>query len=694
MKADPVSHKRAASVALLGLAIQTILALTLLLYGVFGRDGAALTAFYAAALGVPVWLGLALVFHQNKLERLEAIEAEMYARSSAAEASVFQGGEDDLRVAAKRLAWLHKVLIPVLSLAVAGALIGIGLWQFQQGREVLNPVGFRKPPLTGWAVALGIAIGVIGFIFARFVAGMAKQEVWSHLRAGAAYMVGTALVGLAIAVAHGVAFAGNDVVLRYMHVAIPVFMVALGVEFVLNTILNIYRPRKAGEAPRPAYDSRVLGFVATPDRIVDSISDAINYQFGFDVASSWFYQLLSRSLFSLTALAILVIWGLSCLAVVAPNERGLLLQFGRLVREVPSGLHVKMPWPLQTMETHPALAARTIDVGTQAAKTEGAILWTTPHAGGEKEILLVVQPGAAGAASLESRDLALLAVEVVVQYAVTDLGAYRRLAADNDEVEVPGRPADPDRHRTALLRSVAQRELIEHAATLTVADVLGAARASMNDELRGRIAARYAELGPVDPETGRPIGAGVEVLFVGVAGAHPPQAEEVALSFESVVSAEQKALAAVEQGQTQAIKRLASVAGDARLAERIVAEIDALERLRAAADARAIAEQEQRVEELLAEAGGQAASLIEIARAERWERHMDARGLAIRQEGQAVLSKAAPALYRARLYFQALRESTADSRLFISTFPSPRVRFNFEEIESSLSGLEERLADR
>lgn len=699
MKADPTAYTRASSVAVLGLVIQATVGLAFLLYAVFGRDNASLYAFFAGALGLPVWLGLALVFHQSKLERQEAIEAETLSRGTAAQASVFQGSgaDDDLRVAAKRLAWMHKFLLPAITLLVAGGLIGVGLWKFREGQAQLNPVGFRKPELTGWAVALGIGIAVLGFIFARFVAGMAKQRAWSQLRAGASYLVGTALLGLALAVAHGVAFAGNDVVLRYLHVAIPVFMIALGGEMLLNFVLNIYRPRKAGEAPRPAFDSRVLGFLAAPDRFVDSLSGAINYQFGFEVSSTWFYQLLSRSLVSLLALAILVIWMLSSLAVVRPNERGLLLQFGRLVREVDSGLHIKAPWPFQTLETHPALAARTVNVGTQSPQLDGPVLWTKPHVSGEKEILLVVQPSRpkTGESRAASRDLALLAIEVVVQYAVTNLTDYRELAADNDEPGLPGRPADPDRHRTEMLRSVAQRELIEHAATLSVDEVLGAQRAKMSDTLRERIVARFAGLGRRDGATGKARGAGVEVLFVGVAGAHPPQLEEVASSFEGVVMAEQKSIVQIENGRADEIRTLARVAGDVAVARRIVAEIDRLEAVRSSGDERAITELEQKVEALLSEAGGEAASIIEVARAERWERHMTARAMAVRQEGRTALFKAAPALYRAKLYFDALLAGARDARVFITDFPSLRPRINFEEIESALGGgaLEERLGN-
>jgi hypothetical protein len=134
MKADYLSFKRASTVSLLGLVIQLFLGLALLIYSVIYFDGAALTASLYVLLGLPVWLSLAIVFDQHRRERLEALEAESLKQG----ASVFEEAGDELRVAARRVAIMHKYLLPAVSLAMAAMLIGIGWWRFSQGLALVR----------------------------------------------------------------------------------------------------------------------------------------------------------------------------------------------------------------------------------------------------------------------------------------------------------------------------------------------------------------------------------------------------------------------------------------------------------------------------------------------------------------------------------------------------------------------------
>ncbi len=459
-------------------------------------------------------------------------------------------------------------------------------------------------------------------------------------------------------------------------------MLVIGAEIVLNFVLNIYQPRRAGEYPAPAFESRILGFVSAPDRIAESISDAINYQFGWDVSATWFYQLLSRSLIGLCSLALLLLWLLTSLAVVQPDERALILRHGEIARAIESGLHLKRPWPFESLVTYPALHVNEFVIGAERHTDHGddhenePILWTEAHG---KERLTIMQSTGdvlAGGAT----DLALMVVEAVVQYEVTDLEAYLRLAAD-----APDRN-DADRSRRELLKVEADRVLVRFVGGLRVDQILGPDRDDLNSLYLNQLRAAFANIGQTNPATGNRRGAGVKILFAGIANAHPPSSEGVASAFVGVVSAEQQRLASIEEARTDAIDMLAEVAGDPTLARQIDLLILELENLRENdAQPSAITAKELEIQNLLETAGGDAAVLIASARSDRWDRHMNARGDAIRHDGRVALFRAAPAPYIAQQYLKAIADAVADARLFITAFGDPSIRFNFEELESNLA---------
>lgn len=683
MKADHLSFKRAASVSMLGFAIQVVITLILLLYGLYARDHAAQSASFFSLVGVLVWLVLLLLFDQHRRERVEAMEAEALAGEAAT--SVFEEGAADLRVASRRLQTWYRFVIPITGLLIGGALIGLGAWRFGGGRLSAKPGGLHEAELRGWAIAFGLIIAFVGFVFARFVSGMAKQALWANLRGGAAYAVGSAIIGLSIAVAQFVDVAGSDSVRRLLVVGIPILTMGLGVEVLLNFLLDLYRPRKKGVFPRPAFDSRVLAFASAPDRIARSIGEALDYQFGFGVQETWFYRLVLRSWPLLVVGGVLVVWVLSAFAVVSPDQRGMVLRFGGVVREnIGPGLHLKAPWPIDRVVVpevaergvdgevrilgHTATGVRTLQLGTPPAEGTGPILWTNEHV--REEVFHICQPArsvdAQGVDS--SRDLALVATEVPVTYAVTDPKLY-------DELGPPGGRED-------ILRVSGQRAVTLFLSAISIDQILGADRSELADQIGQAVQAAFAKLNP-GPD-GTPRGAGVEVLSVNISHMHPPR--DVAPKFEQVVIAEQHREAKIETARAQEVVALSGVAGSVEAAQRIVAELDAYDSLRAGGESgAALAEQEAVVSGLMATAQGEAVTVLAAAQAERWKQHMGAWAESIRYEGMVTSFEAAPLVYRAGLYFDALRASLADSRIYLVGAGVPNLHVR-EELQSSQVG--------
>ncbi|RMH12051.1 MAG: hypothetical protein D6695_07830 [Planctomycetota bacterium] len=664
MKADYLTFRRGASVSILGFFIQLLLTLAFLIYSQYAKDVAAFTASLYLGIGLLVWLALGIMFDLHRRERLEALEIESLAASDTG--SAFQTSEDEIREAARRLAFMQRYFVPGISLVIALALIGAGWWRFGPARQVAAQDDAVTNDLAGWAIAIGIGAAFVGFVFARFVAGMAKQKVWASLRAGAAFAVGSALFGLAMAVAHFIGYAGSeDVALRYLPGVYSVVMIVLGCEIVVNFALDVYRPRRPGELPRPAFDSRVLGFLAAPDKIAESLGEAINYQFGVDVTGTWFYQLLSRSVVALGAVAIVTGWLLTGLVVVEPHQRAMILTWGKITREdVGPGLHVKWPWPISTIEipeytqrtkvgdkevvtkTKTTAGVRVLHIGTNPPDNEqGPILWTKQHALNEQ--FLIVQPSHVGEDEVKedtgAPDVALVAVEVPVQYVVSNVRLFDQIASPE--------------MRDELLTAIGRRAVMQYAGTLSIDHVLATDRTGLAAKLRSLLEAEFGKLNDGQ-------GAGIEILFVGVEGVHPPM--KVAPKYEQVVSDRQKMEMAIEDAQQKKIELLAKAAGSVEMAERIARKLDQLDVLIASgASEEEIAAHRLEIQHDLESAGGEMGAQLIEASATRWARHMGERGQAALHEGQVASYEAAPQVYRAKKYFEALSQAMADARVYI-----------------------------
>jgi membrane protease subunit HflK len=67
--------------------------------------------------------------------------------------------------------------------------------------------------------------------------------------------------------------------------------------------------------------------------------------------------------FMLLALAAIVLWGLSGFFKVEPDELGVVMRFGKVVREVQPGLNYHLPYPIESALTPKALRVNKIDIG-------------------------------------------------------------------------------------------------------------------------------------------------------------------------------------------------------------------------------------------------------------------------------------------------------------------------------------------
>ncbi|MBO6513106.1 MAG: hypothetical protein JJ974_03990 [Phycisphaerales bacterium] len=695
VRGDYQTYRRAALICVVGLVIQFVIALLMLIYSTYSGDHAARTASILFGAGVIVWVMLLFVFDQHRRERIEAMEAEQFASSGGVSASAFSGAEDDLRVAARRLAFIQKWIIPASSLIFSIILLLSGFLRLRSWNEYSAPETFTYNTLyLGATLAIGLAIGVVGFIFARFVSGMGKEPIWANLRAGAAQSVAISLVGVLLAISAFLELSLGQMGLKSLTpIIVPIGMMVLGVEVILNLILDVYRPRKPGEDPRPAFDSRLLGLLAAPDRIAANIGEAVNYQFGVDVTGTWFYQLISKLVLWLIAMGVVIAWLMTMLVVVEPHERGLILTNGRVSSPIYSfgdrgesdigpGLHVKLPWPFAAYETpvsysrtgreqqevRTTTGVRILQLATNAPDSDKdtPIIWTKTHSSREKlNIVLPIQSDDTVDTTGEfdsSKDLSLIAVEVPVHFVVRDVKLFDQFAG-------PGQRED-------LLQMIGRRVVSQFLGEWSVDQILRHNQTNMVEQLRARLEAAYAPLNDGQ-------GPGIEILYVGLQGAHPPQ--KVAPSFERVIAARQNRESMIEDASRIEIATLTEIAGSVELAEQIVAQLNELEdQRRAGADQSVLTSIELEVQRLLETAGGEAGEKLLSAGAQRWTRHMTERGRAVLLEGQEQAYNASPSLYKSQNYFDALLDAIKSARVYLTPgdLENLRVRMDLMDQEA------------
>ena len=658
---DQHTYRRGLTAALIGLGSQAVIWLLVAGLGLYTASAAVSAEAWHLIAGVPLWIILAVLFNQQRLERLESLEAQQLAGRDAASQRLFDEAGQQLAAAQNRLKTIRKWALPAVTLGTALYLLAVGgllLWSAWSGLagEGLSPILYREGTNLGLTVGTLAVAAIAAFLVARYIAGMTEIEAWAPLRGGAGFLMGNALVlGLLVA-SFLAAYAGVAWPLGVMSVLVPAVMVLLGLEFLLALLLGIYRPRRADEGIRPAFDSRILGWLTRPESMGKIVGETLNYQFGFEVSRSWFYQLAARAALPLLLATGLVLWGLTSVVIVQPHQNAVITLNGRLVKVVEPGLTFKAPWPFGGAVLLDVNRLHQVMVGTRQISESDygntPILWTNQHGSENEAFLITAPPPAADGMGTDGTKVGeMIGADVVVKYRISDPTAYVMSAEDPE----------------AVLTILAQREVNALFATQTVPQLLSAATLDMGDRLHGLIDMAVEERN-----------LGLEVVFVSVSGVHPPQGEGVADKFHEVVAALQEKETAIARARQDEARILATVAGSVDRARQIEAAIE-----RGADDAE--------IEELLTSAGGEAAQRLLAARGYRWERAVTARAEGERFNAEVLAYQAAPTYYKARLYLDTLSDAlSGQKKTLIDAKGTPTIRLEMRPegtgLQSVLSG--------
>jgi membrane protease subunit HflK len=677
---DQLVYRRGTTAAITGLVIQVVLTAGTSLVGLWTQSPAVQAAAWHMLGGLPIWVVLALVYAQYESERREALAAERVASQDAAAAVLFGDLSDELQRSRQRLSNLLLYGLPAVSFAVAGYLIVAGvalLWRFARLAASDDPRVVTTVANTAGPVGLlfmSATIAFIAFIAARWISGYTRVRAWQLLRGGATYLMSCfVMAALVLAGAVVAALLDDTSFFRLVAVAVPGMMVLIGVEILLTSLLEAYRPKRPGETPRPAFDSRMLGLLTAAEPLGKVVGELINYQFGVEVSRSWLYRLLGRAVTPLTVLGGAVLLALSTLVVVGPDEQGVVTRFGAIAGAARGpGIHFKLPWPVETAATFPVGKVVQIMVSSDPAgrgANDEAILWTM---GDDRLAMMGMEfyPTA-----LDTRtdggsggSLALVSADVVVQYRVRDLVQFLEGSSGPREA----------------LGVIAQQEVTRYFAGHDLDAVLSRGRTEGGDVLEQMIQKRADA-----------IGLGLEVVGVSVTSLKPPGGR-VARAFHRQIGSQQERETLIQAGRKEAVATLATVAGSVDLSNRLdaaIVELDALRASPGAADEetrRRIAVQERDIEALLGEARGEAAQLIHAARGYRWTKAVGERSARERFAGELLAFEKSPDYYRVRKFLEVLADGLAERRKFIIAGDQgdlPILQMDFSDPTSALDTL-------
>ncbi|RKY04596.1 MAG: hypothetical protein DRP66_11520, partial [Planctomycetota bacterium] len=429
-----ISSRRAQHIAITGFILSVIFFVgTFILAGFSGYY-----AVFALACqilgGAFIWLVLIMVFYQRSRAEQEKLDMAQIARSRHGD-TIFQtqGEQGELMaVAQRRLRIMEKWFLPAFAVLIAAYEIIIG---FLLISGIADATGdeYRHEALS--AVLLVVA-AFVSFLIGRYATGMSAQIEWKPLRAGGSYTLSVTIVAFCAAVGLALAAYKMDGMIRVMEWVTPVLMIVLGFEIAINTVLDIYRPRIAGQYARSAFDSRLLGMINEPGGILHTFAGAIDYQFGFKVSQTWFYKLLEEAILPLVLFAVVTLYALSCIVVVAPGEQAIIERLGAFDRVAEPGLTLKLPWPFGVARTYPTKEIQVLNIGFEEDpdKTErDALLWGESHYKVEDK-LLVAANRAKNAEEDGPPPVSLVIAAVPVQYRIKDLKSYVYNHFDSEKV--------------------------------------------------------------------------------------------------------------------------------------------------------------------------------------------------------------------------------------------------------------------
>lgn len=503
--------------------------------------------FATSMVWVMTWLWV-LLRRQAANEETELQQAEKKRKSAGRSGALFEKDSMDALRAGKRLENFQKYFLPAFSLIYA-ALLGFVSYKLFKS---ITAIPTEKRELLTIAIFICIGAAFVHFLFGWYTAALSRAKGYRVLYAGAAFLAGTALMLLAIVV--GLVFSHQE----FIKVEYALLFVLAGLpavnalEIVIKVILDIYRPRQKGVEPYPIYSSRLLGLLTEPGRIMRTIAETIDYQFGFKVSDTWFYRFVEKAIAPLILFQIAALYVLTCIVVVEHDEKAILERFGQPIASnaiLDPGLHFKYPWPVDKVYRYKVKNIMKTEFGHEGPLIKDIVTWTEKHYETEYNLLVArkerteqtegkqteKKPDEADDAKAP-QEVNLAVVSAEIKYRI-DENALMDYAYNSEDPQW-------------VLRVIGYGEIIRFLASRDVMTLMKMKRREACDILHKRIQEEI--------NTAR---IGIKVVAFLIADIHPPV--DTAKSFEAVTGAIQQKEATILKARAYANRILPIARGRA-----------------------------------------------------------------------------------------------------------------------------------
>ena len=531
-------------------------------------------------------------------ERLEKLEIEEFARAKG-ESALFETKEAEVFPARRARAQFERFFVPgfavLLFLLEAGGAWLLWHWIAKAATGIASDRAMAS-------LSLFAIFALLLFLVGRFSVTIARLEGQRLLRPSASFL----LAGAYVCAFTALGIAGTKTGLPQADIWVAraecVLLGLMAAEILITLLLEIYRPRVRGRVARPLYDSRVVGLLAQPESLFTTAAQTLDYQFGFKVSETWFFQLLKKNLPALLLVQLAVLLLSTCVVFVDAGEQAVLEYFGKPVATLDAGAHFKLPWPAEKIYRYRTEQIQTFVVGyvpDDQSEKAGTILWSVAHAKEDNFLVgnrapVTVQDDSAGTNdTLKAPPVSLISVSIPVQFQITNVTEWAYNNAD----------------ATNLLQSLATREVVRFLAGVDLNNVMSSNRLEAAETLRTGIQAVANEYR-----------LGAKIIFVGLQDIHPPT--KVASDYENVIGAEQTKLATILAARAYAISNVTL-------------------------------------------AGAQAFTTTNLADATRLQLEVSRFAQAALFTNQIPAFEAAPSVYKQRVYFQTFADATRNARKYV-----------------------------